>query len=201
MVSVYEIETATISDSRRDIARLAWNVVGRQRFCFRADRRFPVLRGLPRLDETEIHDANYCVTLRIPEQVPRKARICNPLREKRWVSSKDDPLLTILKDLDTALPAHGEETGIVRKKQLEEMMAKIKIKVPAPEAAFREPHEESLEEKRKSGHHNIITKKILMRPVTTGHPLDDETAQVRWATHEEARALIAETTNPQRKRT
>lgn len=35
----------------------------------------------------------------------------------------------------------------------------------------------------------------LMRPVTTGHPLDDETAQVRWATHEEAKALIAKTTN------
>lgn len=35
----------------------------------------------------------------------------------------------------------------------------------------------------------------LMRLVTTGHPLDDETAQVRWATHEEAKALIAKTTN------
>jgi 8-oxo-dGTP diphosphatase len=35
----------------------------------------------------------------------------------------------------------------------------------------------------------------LMRPVTTGHPLDDETEAVRWATPEEAKTLIARTTN------
>jgi ADP-ribose pyrophosphatase YjhB (NUDIX family) len=35
----------------------------------------------------------------------------------------------------------------------------------------------------------------LMRPVTTGHPLDDETERVWWATHEEAKNLIAQTTN------
>lgn len=35
----------------------------------------------------------------------------------------------------------------------------------------------------------------LMRPVTTGNPLDDETARVRWATYEEAKTLIAQTTN------
>lgn len=35
----------------------------------------------------------------------------------------------------------------------------------------------------------------LMRPVRIGQALDDETEAVRWATHEEAKALIAKTTN------
>jgi ADP-ribose pyrophosphatase YjhB (NUDIX family) len=35
----------------------------------------------------------------------------------------------------------------------------------------------------------------LMRPVTTGHPPDEETEAVRWSTHEEAKVLIAQTKN------
>ena len=36
----------------------------------------------------------------------------------------------------------------------------------------------------------------LMRPITTGHPLDDETEKVRWATPDKAKSLIALTKNP-----
>lgn len=39
------------------------------------------------------------------------------------------------------------------------------------------------------------TRYWLMRAATTGGPLDWETASVRWATENEARALLAQTTN------
>lgn len=39
------------------------------------------------------------------------------------------------------------------------------------------------------------TRYWLMRALTTGGPLDDETESVRWATEIEARALIGQSTN------
>lgn len=39
-----------------------------------------------------------------------------------------------------------------------------------------------------------------MSPVETGLPFDKETSEVRWATFEEAKALISQSTNPSGKK-